>query len=1418
MAILVHTTKQAIKDCKTHGMGSEVLAKFAERIESSQMLEVFERNNPFPVLVKKQFYGFDKRLVAIQKYVQQDTVIVLLRVLIRGSAEYTDHFEGRASAEATLRYVDKQYRAELSDDVMNEIVVERNRKDPPTKLPDVSDVENEFLWSQAYPGDTDDTMVCETHEFVEDLKRPQLRNQMIRLPDMIAEAVTAEPRQVVVIRSQSNLNLCLLAYNSPETEKCMILRLIQDTKASVDMATKQWQERLADANVSKILRYCRVSYPSLICGDEQIWISIHGDADDSEAIANLSLSPEEGDILNSCNSHEGENSGFPLFINGRAGSGKSTLLQYLFAFSFRRWLKTLGATGEVESCPLYLASSGTLLDVAHRASKSILSLNSNQVISGLELDDSSKISLEGCFKKTSTFMHSMLPLNSARKYLMENRIDYARFRRMWDQQFSNEPKAIRDYGPQISWHIIRGLLKGFSSTEILAEDEFDALPKDERSVSKETFKLVYERVWENWYREICSENAFWDDQDLVLHLIQNDLLPRTHVAIFCDEAQDFTRVELEAIYRCSLFSNRTLTSQCVSRIPFVFAGDPFQTLNPTGFRWESVQSGFTERILSSLHRFGHKVKVPVLHYEELTYNYRSAKRIVHFCNTIQASRATLFDHTSLRPQETWRIQDDQNAPVFLDMADVQVKQSLKGQNDLVLIIPCEEGEEIEYVSKDCYLKEIVDLDDDSIPLNVQSAARAKGLEFKRVALYGWSKRPEAKRIAELLKSTDESSVELDEKLQLEYFMNNLYVAASRAQRRLFIIDEKESRSGLWWIVDDEEHLNKLVSNLSSDWKNQIGTMVDGGNDSFQHDKDTNKRRAEQQKIEGMSKRSTFTLKQAARYFELDANMVEANRCRGFAHLYAQRFVEAARHFEAAGDAAHAVAALWQGKLFVDLAELASRVPQHATLPECQVAIFLVDQLSTARECVELLQSVKVSVEADPKMSRSLRDSSWSSAFEKVLRKILPKGGDDSTNATGPSADLIVEPLSELIHLGLEIGTDVQASLHFAARNYEKVIELLRDDPSSATFRDAKALSSLLRSNRGEEISDTDAGFIGEYMLRQPKPDFKAASFYFLQAGALGRQFECLRAAREFRDINDEMLAEVIRNAIEGTLRHSDWANLVGLIRYGKPASSSEHNSKKKTNAEVDQRVLRIVSEKGMHWKFVLPFLAESARLSDDTGQEKQKVQEYLKALILNQDWRKNVSAAVMGSAIERAGKDVDALIFYEDLRDRATEAREKKYAEIRWVICKLRQAARQNSEANRKEAQKVMDKYGWDEAIIRDEYPDLKQAFQESKPNLQPISDGTTAVIDSPKLKNRERTKAGKLEFHFLQDKGWINIESDGLQARVLILDKLLESTDVSIVKLENGSYVCEDWDLVVVWLGDNSVALKHAGQEWVTS
>ena len=149
-----------------------------------------------------------------------------------------------------------------------------------------------------------------------------------------------------------------------------------------------------------------------------------------------------------------------------------------------------------------------------------------------------------------------------------------------------------------------------SGTEVDPEF-YEELARDSKSISDVTFKLIYEKVWK-WYLELCVKEEYWDDQDLVYSVLKysTDRLSR-YPAIFCDEAQDFTNTELELIERLSLYSDRGLPNYLAKRVPFAFAGDPFQTLNPTGFNWSAMQASFHDNIVQKIDGSGKlKFKFP----------------------------------------------------------------------------------------------------------------------------------------------------------------------------------------------------------------------------------------------------------------------------------------------------------------------------------------------------------------------------------------------------------------------------------------------------------------------------------------------------------------------------------------------------------------------------------------------------------------------------------------------------------------------------------------------------------------------------------------------------------------------------------------------------------------------------------------
>jgi hypothetical protein len=225
--------------------------------------------------------------------------------------------------------------------------------------------------------------------------------------------------------------------------------------------------------------------------DQDAWLAIQKDEE-----ANLALSPEEAELLESVHRAgvEGE-LGYPLFINGRAGSGKSTMLQYLAAdyvdFALRKKVKPL---------PLYMTCSRDLLDRARETVRGLLTAHHQRLLEGAHDAADVDSLLNRSFVVFNDFLYSLLPAEAKIDFPRDRYVNYSEFGRLWSNDFGRRPEA-RQFPPALAWHILRSYIKGVRSTDgdELGPEEFNALPRRRRSVSAETYKAVYERVWCSWY-------------------------------------------------------------------------------------------------------------------------------------------------------------------------------------------------------------------------------------------------------------------------------------------------------------------------------------------------------------------------------------------------------------------------------------------------------------------------------------------------------------------------------------------------------------------------------------------------------------------------------------------------------------------------------------------------------------------------------------------------------------------------------------------------------------------------------------------------------------------------------------------------------------------------------------------------------
>lgn len=1088
----------------------------------------------------------------------------------------------------------------------------------------------------------------------------------------------------IVIRNfwSENDNLGIMYVYRPELHQLILLEPIREQDELSELKLR-YEPIIADAqqNPEHLLRKVARSYPALITLDRDAWLTIQKDEE-----ANLALSPEEADLLESIRfPHRSEShnaSRYPLFINGRAGSGKSTMLQYLMAdyldFALRR------PTGLL---PLYMTCSAELLKEARKVVRALLSchherlLNRDQIYNNLVNIDNT---LNRCFVVFHDFLYKLLSDNQRKRFSPEKYISYYSFCRLWEKQFCRNPIS-RQLSVDVAWHTIRSFIKGRRSDleDDFGPDDFGAMPEKRRSISMDTYKLIYSSVWEGWYKRLCEE-GYWDDQDLAVAVLGSDSLePLTFGAIFCDEAQDFTAVEIELILRLSVFSRRLLSPEQLSAVPFVFAGDPLQTINPTGFRWENVTAEFYERFMAILDP--RRRATLQINYQELRYNYRSNPGIVNFCNLIQLLRAALFQDRSIRPQEAWWIRPPSKV-VWYDATTPATGELIRQHPEMIKIINCNEGQESDFAQEDKLLTKITHMG--GVYRNILSPMRAKGLEFSAVVLYRFGQDSSVHALRQLFNGVCELANNQEAKLPLEYFLNRLYVAASRAKNQLIIVDTSESLENFWQFATDQGAIEDLLKRVPCPdiWRKQITPMVIDEYGGVLGTGEATDLRQQGQEFakQGNLKRDPYLLRQAAMAFDNAGEIFEASKCRAKAFEFESEYTEAGKSFEELGLYQDALKCYWQGKKYYKITELTSKDPSLVGSIESRAADFMQKKQELPDEFLAAILSF---VHDQIWLEKNYEDPTWRDIFIALARKLAelpPERQDDWKRIHAMTEELARKriPLEakHRAYIAYRAGKYQRAKELFEEANITDPPEYLRTRAHLEAFphnviwfyklkdhatimeewgarKNDSALAAELLKNRNAVLAVIDAALETNDLhcaldLLQKQPDQDRIRQLLTKSVTQG---------------NATAACETVIIAVPLLVKEKKWQEIIQLAEKGVfPGLSADQSND-----------LQMLLQKNLGLQKVFDAAIHALASSEELAYEKSNLQatvsDFLyRHFIADKSWRTmkpNLPLAVVGAAIERAGRIVYALQYYEDLiKDRNLTPAQQNFVAERLAV------------------------------------------------------------------------------------------------------------------------------------------------------
>lgn len=1289
MATLVYLTDQLRKDSRKHSYEKQI-TNFQQRIEDTQSLDLFDR---FPPPYLKKRFERQIRLIADTRAVGDHTAVCFLRLLTRSSSEYNSFVND------PIEFGDQQLQNLVDDVTLREFVADRVRKKPPPQKPAPDEAEHRCLYESLRTSIDPyiDLVCCESREWVRRALSPRFKRRMALFCDSIYEAAldNSDSLQVRRVKGQQDLAFCYRCF--PKLNKVFLVapmvtgdaKELEQIKLSfseanadrptrIDILHAPAEEVSNDVVLSDTIR----AYPAEILESTELWTDV-----EVEEEGNMALSSEEVDVLESAR----QANGYPLFINGRAGSGKSTILQYLFSEYVDFHLQQEWHV----PFPVFFTCSRELLDMSARAVEKLLTSRHKllQRDHPLENIKESATTIRECFREFHAFLRGLAANSDPPRFGDTSRyVDFARFKQLWFNRYSKEPRANQLYGPDISWHIIRSYIKGSSSEGFLDPTDYYEMPHKQKSVTLDTYKLVHERVWNVWYGPLTESGGAWDDQDVARYILENGLATGSFPGVFCDEAQDFTRIELEILLKLNLFSDRKVNPYDLCRVPFAFAGDPFQTLNPTGFRWESTKASFVEKFIHEQDP-QKKSGLDDLNYRELTFNYRSGANIVRLCNNIQLLRSAVFDIPEIRPQRCWYAEREAPMPVFFDKADASALSKLREQSEIRIIVPCEEGEESIFVSSDSVLSSFVSLDEAGVPKNVLSASRAKGLEFPRVVLYGFGDAC-PRRLVDALQREQISGIADDEAIPLQYFVNRLYVAASRPKRRLFIIDSLDGLSGLWGFLRNESVRQMLLLSVrdANEWEKEIGGMDPGRTESWEHDHEDPTQNALFLETEGIRRRDSFFLRQAAQSYQNASNHIKTKECRARALAMEGSFLESATAYTEIDQFDNAIHVLWKsGERGYDrILALADEQPHLRKRIEYDVCRFF-RRSASFDEGLTLVSQMEQALADEGSRLEMILDARWKAVIEDTAGRLVAYGLDSQGEGVW---QVLAGTFERISNHGLKLKPNTLATLCYYAGQKGKAYEIWQSvaeaDRPTVLFLESKAaatpypgkldvLRELMRRNH-EAASAVIAAYEAEGQTGLT-PTHWGTILTALRTRK--RLDDALRIAENVSDVGD--LFELGED-LATWVRIEDVLHIIGLItrRWTNDAAwdallqfwekmnvtSAERGTLHRLNSFLQEQRMQVIGK-------IISILAEPETPFPGDNKTKTRISERVTRYHSSSgsDWLQITDPALVGIVLERAGLFKDILPYYEKVRDSDKFDPElRRFAAVRWIKNKAKQA------------------------------------------------------------------------------------------------------------------------------------------------
>lgn len=1250
------------------------------KLQASNFVVAQERFERIHSYLKRKEGNF--RLIAKIIRLDREPILCFLKLYNRGEPEYK-HFLERVKHQSNL------FQELLLVEVINCWLLEQKKSQDRVIRPTIADDLRIWLQRPDWQIKDQEIVIHESDFWSHQFNQPEIRNQALVYRQLIEELINQISNNFFRSISTKWKNISVYGYENfyllysnfvvQEHSHEQVLLLIAPIIGVVnDVIIDRTIEALLNQNLNKknlikllqssnlylddLITYTKRSYPWYLICDEKFWLKIQ----DTNEI-NLALSTEEKDLLHSVST----NTSLPLFLNGRAGSGKSTMLFYLFADYCYRHLKLCyqkNINFLAKPHPLFITYSPNLSDLAKAKVQSILKQHHHFLAETKDVENIPN--LGSFFQSLRAFLLQLLPASDKNKFSEENYISFHKFRELLNFRQNK-------LSPEKCWLVIQNFIKGY---ELIHKDnylesieQYQKIPKKERTVSVAEFKEIRDRVW-YWYHQYTQEHNLWDDRDLVRTILYLHCYQPEYTVIFCDEAQDFTRLELQLIMGLSVFSLYDLEQETIFSLPFAFAGDPLQTLNPTGFRWASFQAAFHDEVLTPL-RLVEKSQVR-LQLQQLKYNYRSAAAIVKVNNLIQLWRKVLFNLNDIEPQKAKKYSSfiPQKFIFGENITLANLQHSLK---NTIILIPCDEGAEKEFISQDSLLNSLcIEEDSNNPPWNILSAISAKGLEFKQVILYRFG---EACSLN--LSNLDRQNFVTTE--EDKYFLNKLYVAASRATEKLFIIDSLEGDRRLWIYTSDRKYLNYFLSQLENEevkqqWQENID-LISLGNSLFALSNNNLEADALTFETAGISTENILLIEKAIAVYTKLQNYLKADFCLAWKLKLQRNFLKAGNIFLRQQKVAEAWTCFWQAKAWLELQQI---IINEQYLPDVEL-----NDLKLLLPIINFMATIE-------NKNSAVTTSQIYNLLEitDLLAKELPQYNLRETQNIYPWQEFLTYYCHQIT------STFTQSSLVTQA-NWLKIAAILNNF-LAINYQDTKPIIAqclYFGQNYHQAVLYWEA--LDEEVTQTNKPKY----YYFAQAKLIGfpqglsylyqgKQYQTIiHLWLKFNKKLDTAWLEYVSLSLMAIKQYNHALTIYCQLNNLEAVKQCWLKVKQNKPTLQQYKQLTKYYLQHQHWNNAIIFAATelktlqlksyfiyclaNSKLKPDTLKkiQRQKYQKFIEQNFFNNSqWQKYLTPEYIGIALEKIGSLITTLNFYEQYINSADQLLQK-FSRDRYIVTKQKQ-------------------------------------------------------------------------------------------------------------------------------------------------